>query len=144
LFADVGSAAFPVFVESPWCRDDEIDPTAKGTLLGIGPDAPVHRHSRERGVIGKALKVVFDLHGQLARRFEDQNPRRGFRAGPAGFSRDEQTLHDGQQERRGLASSRFSARDEGRSFQDCGKDCGLDRGRADKPAVRQGSRKPRV
>jgi hypothetical protein len=142
--AEIGGPAAQVVEKTSWRRDDEIHPSAQGALLGVGAHAPVHGRSRERGVVGKALKVIFNLHGQLACRREHEHACGGFRTRRAGFTRDEQPLHDRQQECDGFSSSGFGACDEVGAVRYRVEDCGLDWGRSDEPAVRQALRKPRI
>ena len=56
-------------------RDDDVDAGLERALLRPHVDAAVDRDAGDVGVIDEALDVVFDLHGELARRREDEDAR---------------------------------------------------------------------
>ena len=89
------------------CRDDDVHAGAQRELL------LVHRHAAEDGdardgrVIREALHLVFDLHGQLARRREHERSRaRRLRTRLV-----EEALQDRNEERGGLAGAGLGAGD---------------------------------
>ena len=55
--------------------DDDVDAGLQRALLRTHVDAAIDRDARDVGVIDESLDVVFDLHGQLARRREDEDAR---------------------------------------------------------------------
>jgi hypothetical protein len=68
----------PKMIDEPSGRgNDDVDAGAQGALLDAHLDAAVHRSARNRRVVGQAVDFVLDLHGQLARRREDEHPGKG-------------------------------------------------------------------
>ena len=123
--------------QSPRRRHDEIDSRAQRLCLPLRADAAVHRDARERRAVRKPIEVFVDLSGELAGRREHQDARsRGDRVGAAVCS-GEQSLHDRQEERGGLARSGLRAGDEIRSREDQRKDGTLDRRRPNEAAIGQ-------
>src|SRR5690606_27950782 len=84
-------------------RHDQIDALPERLLLGPHSDAAEHSRARERGVPGQVHEVVMDLRRQLAGGGDHQRVRSAAR--PL-----QQLVHDGQEERGGLATSRHRAR----------------------------------
>src|SRR5207245_10276273 len=72
-----------------------------GALLAV-VDAAVHGVDRERGGLAEEPRVRRDLHDELARRRDDERPRRGR---PSGAAVREEAGEDRDQERRRLAGA---------------------------------------
>ena len=89
-------------------RDDDVHAGAKREFLLVHRHAAEDGDARHRRVIGEALDLVFDLHGELARRREHE------RACARRLRRRlvEEALQDRNEERGGLARAGFRARDD--------------------------------
>ena len=88
-------------------RHDDVGRAAQAALLRSRFDAAVNGDARQIRVIGESLELVFDLHGKLAGRRQNQHAR----ARPVA-PRLEQALHQREEECERLASSRLRAGDE--------------------------------
>ena len=76
----VGVLLAQVIDQPPGRGDDDVDAGAQRALLHAHLDAAVDRGAGDRRVIGEAVDLVFDLHGELARRREHQHARSSGRA----------------------------------------------------------------
>ena len=66
----------PHVIHQPARRgDDDVDAGLERALLHVHRHAAVDGDARDRRVIGQALHLIFDLHGQLARRRQHQRAR---------------------------------------------------------------------
>ena len=57
-------------------RDDDVDAGTERALLHAHLDAAIHRGAGDGRVVGEAVNLVLDLHGELARRRENQHAAR--------------------------------------------------------------------
>ena len=89
-------------------RHDDIGGATQASLLWTGFDTAVHSHAREICVIRQPLEFVFDLHGELARRRENEHAR--FRLPLGNRRRREKAMHQRQQKRQRLPCPRLRAR----------------------------------
>ena len=103
-----GDAGAQVVHQPARCGDDDVDAGLEGLLLAVHADAAEDGGAAHRGVIAEALHVVFDLDGEFAGRGEHEDARRSFTLGVD----LQQSLHQRQQERRGLAGAGLGAGDE--------------------------------
>ena len=109
-------------VEEPTRRgDDHVDAAAERVLLRAHADAAEHGGAADRGESREVAQVALDLGGELAGGRDDEGAHGA--AGPCG-----EPLHDGQQERGGLATARHGAREHVASGADRRDGVALDRG----------------
>ena len=81
--AEVG-VLLPHVIDQPARRgDDDVDAGLERALLHAHLDAAVDGGARDGRVIREAVDLVFDLHGELARRREHQHAALGRRSRPA-------------------------------------------------------------
>jgi len=66
-----------VIHQPPRRGDDDIDAGLERTFLRAHFDASVDRGARDGRVVREAVDLVFDLHGELARRREHEHARFG-------------------------------------------------------------------
>ena len=55
--------------------DDDVDAGAEGALLGLHRHAAEDRDARNSRVVRESLHLIFDLHGELARRRQHEGTR---------------------------------------------------------------------
>src|SRR5439155_15114348 len=77
--AEVDVASGHVVEETAGSRDDHVDASTEGVLLGRHPDAAVYGVTADPGPLGQATEGDLDLGRELAGRREDEgagSPRR--------------------------------------------------------------------
>ena len=101
--------AVPHVIHQPaWRRHDDVHARLQRTLLLIHRHAAVDGNAGQIGVIRESLNVVFNLHGELAGRRQNQHAGVAALLGRRG-PRPQQAVQDRQQEGCGLAGAGFRA-----------------------------------
>ena len=148
--AEVGVLLAHVIDQPARRGDDDVDAGAQGALLHAHLDAAVDGGARDRRVIRQAVNLVFDLHGELARRREDEHAAlrgrrfRRRRSAPSGWRRRQQPLQHRDDERGGLAGAGFGARDEVVAGERERNDRALNRPRVAEAEIADAFEQPRI
>src|SRR5207237_4909604 len=98
-------APFHVIEQAAGGCDDDVEARAKSRGLIPEPDAAVDRRAAEVAVLAEVAEILLDLRGELAGRLEDEDARAALLAG-------HEAVHDGKQERGGLAGAGLGAADQ--------------------------------
>ncbi len=107
-------------IEQPAGRgDDDVDAAAEGVLLRTHAHTAKNRRGGQRRVDGEVVEVLDNLRGQLTRGRQHEGAGRAARL-------VDQTVKNGQQERRGLAAAGHGAGQEVVAFQHFRNRVGLD------------------
>ncbi len=123
-------------------------PARERAFLDAHLDAAVDGGAGDRRVVREPVDLVLDLHGELARRRQDQDAALGGIGtrpdavcyGPLG----QQSLQDRHDERAGLAGAGFRARDEIAAAERQRDDRALNRPRGDPPEIADAFEQARI